>query len=71
MSFLPRRIGAGIALAAAAALILTSCASGDDTAGGDSDAATATSLSDFGTFADLEAAAKAEGALNVIALPRD
>ena len=35
------------------------------------DAAAATSVADFGSFADLEAAAKAEGALNVIALPRD
>ncbi len=34
-------------------------------------AATAASLTDIGTMADLEAAAKAEGALNVIALPRD
>ncbi|MFT4259575.1 ABC transporter substrate-binding protein [Microbacterium sp.] len=69
------RFGAGLALAATAALALTGCASGADTPaaeGGDSvDAASATSVSDFGTFADLEAAAKAEGALNVIALPRD
>ncbi len=36
-----------------------------------SKAASATSLADFGTLADLEAAAKAEGTLNVIALPRD
>ncbi|GEK86336.1 ABC transporter substrate-binding protein [Microbacterium aerolatum] len=68
------RFVAGIALAASAALALTSCAA-DSSAGngGDasSDAATATSLADFGTFEDLEAAAKAEGALNVIALPRD
>jgi len=35
------------------------------------DAAKATSVADFGTLADLEAAAKAEGALNVIALPHD
>ncbi|HEY3339312.1 MAG TPA: ABC transporter substrate-binding protein [Propionicimonas sp.] len=34
-------------------------------------AGTATSLSDIGTLADLEAAAKKEGTLNVIALPRD
>lgn len=33
--------------------------------------ASARSLEDFGTFEDLEAAAKEEGALNVIALPRD
>ncbi|WP_194420456.1 ABC transporter substrate-binding protein [Microbacterium abyssi] len=70
------RLVAGIALAATAALALTSCAAdssaGNGTDGGDStDAANATSLADFGTFEDLEAAAKAEGALNVIALPRD
>ncbi|CAH0122916.1 MULTISPECIES: ABC transporter substrate-binding protein [unclassified Microbacterium] len=70
------RLVAGIALAATAALALTSCAAdssaGDGTDGGDAvDAASATSLADFGTFEDLEAAAKAEGALNVIALPRD
>jgi putative spermidine/putrescine transport system substrate-binding protein len=35
------------------------------------DSATATSLADFGTLADLETAAKAEGQLNVIALPHD
>ena len=34
-------------------------------------AASATSVADFGSFADLEAAAKEEGQLNVIALPRD
>lgn len=60
------------AVAAAAALTLSSCASGADaTDAGSTDAAAATSLADFGTLADLEAAAKAEGALNVIALPRD
>lgn len=71
----PRRLVVGASLAAVAALTLTSCAGGGDTAagGGESagDAAKATSLADFGTMADLEAAAKAEGALNVIALPRD
>lgn len=69
------RLIAGIALTATAALALTSCAAGDgpDASGGDGgiDAATATSLSDFGTLADLEEAAKEEGQLNVIALPRD
>jgi len=75
-----RRALAGLALTAAAALTLTACAG--DTATGEtpagsapatdsSVAATATSVADFGTFADLEAAAKAEGQLNVIALPRD
>ncbi|KJQ53771.1 ABC transporter substrate-binding protein [Microbacterium sp. SA39] len=69
------RIGAGIALAATAALVLTSCSGAADATSdeGDSavDAAAATSVADFGSFADLEAAAKAEGQLNVIALPRD
>jgi putative spermidine/putrescine transport system substrate-binding protein len=77
MAYVPRRarFGAGIALAATAALVLTGCATGSDapaSEGSDAvDAATATSLADFGTLADLEAAAKEEGALNVIALPRD
>lgn len=69
MTTFPRtRIVAGIALAATAALALSSCAGGT---GEESAASTATSVSDFGTFADLEAAAKEEGQLNVIALPRD
>jgi putative spermidine/putrescine transport system substrate-binding protein len=41
------------------------------TTGAAVNAATATSLADFGTLDDLAAAAKAEGALNVIALPHD
>ena len=69
------RIGAGIALATTAALALTACSGAADagTGSGDSsvEASAATSVADFGTFADLEAAAKAEGSLNVIALPRD
>lgn len=68
------RIGAGIALATTAVIALTSCASATDApaAGDDAvDAASATSVEDFGSFADLEAAAKEEGQLNVIALPRD
>ena len=67
-------IGAGIALFTTAALGLTACATGAETpaAGSDDvDAAAATSVEDFGSFADLEEAAKAEGQLNVIALPRD
>lgn len=76
MAHFPRRarFAAGIALATSAALALTACATASETpaAGDDAvDAAAATSLADFGTFADLEAAAKAEGQLNVIALPRD
>ena len=71
----PARLVAGIALAATAALALTSCAASSSASDSDAassvDAATATSLADFGTLEELEAAAKAEGALNVIALPRD
>ncbi len=72
---LTKRIAvAGIAVAAALALGLTGC-SADATAAGpsgtDVDAATATSLDAFGGLAGLEEAAKAEGSLNVIALPRD
>ena len=37
----------------------------------DDKSASATSVADFGSFEDLEAAAKKEGALNVIALPHD
>ena len=64
----------GLALLAGAALILSGCAGGAATSSGQGsavDAASATSLGDFGTLEDLEAAAKAEGKLNVIALPRD
>ncbi|TPX04618.1 ABC transporter substrate-binding protein, partial [Schumannella luteola] len=71
-SLLPARARiAGVAALAATAIVLTGCASEPATGSGDSDAAAATSVADFGTFADLEAAAEAEGALNVIALPRD
>ncbi|WP_439592738.1 ABC transporter substrate-binding protein [Microbacterium sp.] len=68
-----RRAGIGIAFAASAALVLAGCAAGAAPAaeGDGADASTATSLADFGTLADLETAAKAEGQLNVIALPRD
>jgi putative spermidine/putrescine transport system substrate-binding protein len=62
-----------IGLVAASAIALAGCSTGTsaDTTDGGVDASTATSVADFGTFADLEAAAIAEGALNVIALPRD
>lgn len=69
-----RLVGPGLALLAGATLVLSGCAGGAPTSadtGAGVDAATATSLADFGTLADLEAAAKAEGQLNVIALPRD
>jgi len=67
------RTMAGVALVAAAALTLSACATdaGTDGAASGVDAATATSLEDFGSFEALEEAAKAEGQLNVIALPRD
>ncbi len=61
---------AGVALVAATAITLSACAAETAPVSG-VDAATATSLADFGSLAELEAAAKAEGQLNVIALPRD
>ncbi len=61
---------AGAALLAATAISLSACAV-DAEPVSDVDAAGATSLADFGSFEALEAAAKAEGQLNVIALPRD
>ncbi|MGO2660754.1 ABC transporter substrate-binding protein [Mycetocola reblochoni] len=64
-----RRIVSTVALTAAAALLLGGCSTGASSE--DSPAATAESLADFGSLAELEAAAKEEGALNVIALPRD
>ena len=66
-----KRILAGVALAAVTAISLAACAPAGDAPSSDVDAATATDLSAFGDLAGLEAAAKAEGALNVIALPRD
>jgi putative spermidine/putrescine transport system substrate-binding protein len=65
-----------LGLVAASALALTGCASGaaasgDGAEGAAVDAKTATSVDAFGSFAALEKAAKAEGALNLIALPRD
>lgn len=66
------RAAAGIALTAIAAVVLAGCAGNAEASSDDSSKAqSATSVADFGTFADLEAAAKAEGKLNVIALPRD
>ncbi|WP_458042534.1 MULTISPECIES: ABC transporter substrate-binding protein [Bacteria] len=69
-----RRVLIAGTAALSAALLLSSCASGagsDTESASDVDAATATSLADFGTMEELEAAAIAEGQLNVIALPRD
>jgi ABC-type Fe3+ transport system substrate-binding protein len=56
-----------------AGLTLTACGSDDggSTGGSGSDAATATSAEGFGGMDSLVEAAKAEGTLNVIALPRD
>lgn len=54
-----------------AALALTACGSDSSGSGGDTDAASATSLADFGDMDALVAAAQAEGTLNVIALPPD
>ncbi|MGZ8738725.1 MAG: ABC transporter substrate-binding protein [Nocardioides sp.] len=63
-----------VALAAASAL--AACAPPDDdkkssTTSNGTDAATATSVEDFGTMDDLVKAAEDEGELNVIALPPD
>jgi ABC-type Fe3+ transport system substrate-binding protein len=57
-----------------AGLTLTACGGDDGSSGGGgggSDPATATSAEDFGGMDSLVEAAKAEGTLNVIALPRD
>lgn len=65
-----RQATAAVAMALVATLGLTACGGGSAQSDTKKSAA-ATSVADFGTFADLEAAAKKEGALNVIALPRD
>lgn len=76
-----RRFAGISAIAVAAALALSGCATAAAPATTGSapaastapsaNASTAASLTDFGSLANLEAAAKAEGSLNVIALPRD
>ncbi|VXB67230.1 Putative spermidine/putrescine transport system substrate-binding protein [Plantibacter sp. T3] len=59
-----------LAIVALAATALTACSAGADTgAGSDVDAKQATSAEDFGGMDALVEAAKAEGQLNVIALP--
>ncbi|MFF7392840.1 ABC transporter substrate-binding protein [Streptomyces scabiei] len=71
--FLPRTAVFGGSLAVAAALTLSACGAAPEsttTADGKS-AATATSAEDFGGMDALIAAAKKEGKLNAIALPRD
>ncbi len=60
-----------VAAAAALTITLSGCSNAASTPASSVDASTATSLSAFGDLSDLEAAANAEGALNVIALPRD
>lgn len=73
---LGRRAGA-LAAAGLTALALAACSppsedgSGDSASSGGSSAATATSAADLGGMDGLVAAAKKEGALNVIALPPD
>ncbi|MFI9830237.1 ABC transporter substrate-binding protein [Streptomyces sp. NPDC051913] len=62
------------ALGAIAALTLSACGAAPDTASTTADgknAATATSAADFGGLDALATAAKKEGTLNAIALPRD
>ncbi|WP_215451005.1 ABC transporter substrate-binding protein [Streptomyces sp. ATCC 21386] len=71
--FLPRTAVFGGSLAVAAALTLSACGAAPEsttTADGKS-AATATSAEDFGGMDALIEAAKKEGKLNAIALPRD
>jgi putative spermidine/putrescine transport system substrate-binding protein len=60
---------AALALVAGVAITLSACAGTTTPAASDIDAATATSAEDFGGLDALVAAAKAEGQLNVIALP--
>jgi putative spermidine/putrescine transport system substrate-binding protein len=62
------RLVAPVVIGVALSLGLSACGGSDEPS---SEAASATSLADIGTLADLEAAAKAEGKLNVIALPHD
>ncbi|SDG89831.1 ABC transporter substrate-binding protein [Microbacterium sp. 77mftsu3.1] len=74
MSRMSRRRAVTLALTTIAALSLAGCAGAtgaENASGAKPAAATAKSVSDLGGFDKLEAAAKAEGALNVIALPRD
>ncbi|MER8007899.1 extracellular solute-binding protein [Streptomyces sp. NPDC094149] len=70
----PRTAALACSLAVVAALALSACGAAPDnastTAAGKS-AATATSAADFGGMSKLVAAAKKEGTLHAIALPRD
>ncbi|MEG3630701.1 ABC transporter substrate-binding protein [Streptomyces poriticola] len=70
----PRSAVLGGSLAVVAALALSACGAAPDNASTTADgksAATATSAADFGGMDELIAAAKKEGRLNAIALPRD
>ncbi|GAQ66041.1 ABC transporter substrate-binding protein [Streptomyces scabiei] len=71
--FLTRTAVIGGGLAVAAALTLSACGAAPETKTTDDgvNAATATSAKDFGGMDALVAAAKKEGKLNAIALPRD
>ncbi|MDX6354277.1 MAG: putative spermidine/putrescine transport system substrate-binding protein, partial [Streptomyces sp.] len=72
--FLPRTAVLAGGLAAAAALTLSACGAAPTnsaTTANGTDAATATSAAAFGGMDALVTAAKKEGALHVIALPRD
>ncbi|WP_251858528.1 ABC transporter substrate-binding protein [Herbiconiux sp. L3-i23] len=62
---------ASLAVLGVAGLTLAGCSATPAEGTDGTAAATATSLADFGDMAALEEAAKAEGALNVIALPRN
>nr|WP_202500058.1 extracellular solute-binding protein [Streptomyces sp. SID5476] len=64
-------IGGGLAVAAALTLSACGAAPEAETTGDGVNAATATSAKDFGGMDALVAAAKKEGKLNAIALPRD
>lgn len=71
---LPRTAVRGGVLAALAALVLSACGAAPDTTAASADgksAATATSAADLGGLDALVKAAKKEGTLNAIALPRD
>ncbi|MBG0856767.1 extracellular solute-binding protein [Streptomyces spinoverrucosus] len=71
---LPRSAVLGGSLAVVAALALSACGAAPDNASTTADgksAATATSAADFGGMDKLVAAAKKEGTLHAIALPRD
>ncbi|MEV7389344.1 extracellular solute-binding protein [Streptomyces sp. NPDC091215] len=72
---LPRTVLLGGSLAAVAALALSGCGAAPDnassTTSGGRSAATATSAADLGGMDKLVAAAKKEGTLHIIAVPRD